>query len=92
MVNQVVDRFTVENLIPATSLQSLIKGYILSCKSEGKSLKAIATYQNVLKNFICYCELKNFPEAHQLTAVHIRHFLWYPPRELSVFASSSSVI
>ena len=77
MQNQVVDRLTLENLIPTTSLESLAKGYILNCKSEGKSLKTIAIYETVLKNFIWYCQQNNFPEACQLTPVHIRHFLWY---------------
>ena len=77
MENQLVDRLTLENLIPTTSLESLAKGYILNCKSEGKSPKTIAIYEIVLKNFIWYCRQNNFPEANQLTAVHIRHFLWY---------------
>jgi len=34
--NQVVDRLTIENLISTTSTESLAKGYILNCKSEGK--------------------------------------------------------
>jgi site-specific recombinase XerD len=77
MENQVVDRLTLENLITTTSLESLAQGYILNCKSEGKSPKTIAIYETVLKNFIWYCQQNNFPEAQQLTSVHIRHFLWY---------------
>ena len=77
MENQVVDRLTIENLIPTTSTESLAKGYILNCKTEGKSPKTIAIYQTVLKNFVWYCKQSNFPEAYKITAVHIRHFLWY---------------
>ncbi len=77
MQNQVVDRLTIENLVTTTSIESLAKGYILNCRSEGKSPKTIAIYEIVLKNFIWYCKGNKFPEAHQLTAVHIRHFLWY---------------
>jgi site-specific recombinase XerD len=77
MEKQVVGRLTIENLVTPTNLQSLAKGYILNCKSEGKSPKTIAIYQTVLENFIWYCNQNNFPEAHRLTAIHIRHFLWY---------------
>jgi len=30
-----------------------------------------------LRNFIWYCRQNDFPEVQKLTAVHIRHFLWY---------------
>jgi len=52
MENQLVDRLTIENLIPTTSTESLAKGYILTCKSEGKSPNTIAIYEPVLRNFI----------------------------------------
>jgi len=65
MEKQAVDRLTLENLITTTSLESLAKGYILNCRSEGKSPKTIAIYETVLKNFIWYCRQNNFPEAQQ---------------------------
>ena len=77
MENQLVDRLTIENLIPTTNTESLAKGYILTCKSEGKSPNTIAIYEIVIKNFIWYCKQNDFPEAQQLTSIHIRHFLWY---------------
>ena len=77
MENQSVDRLTIENLFTTTSTESLVKGYILNCKSEGKSPKTIAIYQTVLRNFLWYSKRNDFPEAHKLTPVHIRHFLWY---------------
>ena len=73
MEKQVVDHLTIENLIPTTSMDSLAKGYILNCRSGGKSPKTIATYQIVLKNFIWYCKQDSFLEAHQLTVVYIRY-------------------
>jgi hypothetical protein len=82
MVNQLVDRLTIENLITTTNTQSLAKGYILNCKYEGKSEKTIAIYEMVLKNFIWYCKQNNFPEVHQLTPIHLRHFLYPHPVDL----------
>ena len=89
MQNQVVDRLTLENLITTTSLESLAKGYILNCRFEGKSPKTIAIYETVLKNFIWYCRQNNFPEAQQLTPVHIRHFLWYLSTESNRWGNSN---
>jgi len=39
----------LESLVSTTSLESLIKGYLLNCKTENKSPKTIAAYQMVLK-------------------------------------------
>ena len=89
MEKQVVDRLTIETLIPTTDTESLAKGYILNCKSEGKSPKTIAIYEIVLKNFIWYCKQNNFPEAQQLTSVHIRHFLWYLSSETNRWGSNN---
>lgn len=89
MEKQVVDRLTIENLIPTTNTESLAKGYILNCKSEGKSSNTIAIYETVLRNFIWYCKQNNFPEAHQLTAVHIRHFLWYLSSETNRWGNNN---
>lgn len=77
MVKQVVDRLLLESLVTTTSLESLTKGYILNCKTENKSPKTIRGYSMVLRNFQWYCQQNDFPEVQKLTAVHIRHFLWY---------------
>jgi len=77
MENQAVDHLTLENLIPVTSLESLVKGYILNCQCERKSPKTIAIYEIVLKNFVWYCRKNDYPETPKLTAMHIRHFLLY---------------
>lgn len=89
MEKQVVDRLTLENLITTTSLESLVKGYILNCRSEGKSPETIAIYETVLRNFIGYCQQNNFPETQQLTPVHIRHFLWYLSTETNRWGSNN---
>ena len=89
MQNQVVDRLTLENLIPTMSLESLTKGYILNCKPKGKSPKTIAIYETVLRNFNWYCQQNKFPEAQQLTAVHICHFLWYLSTEFNRWGNNN---
>jgi len=72
------DYLLLENLIPTTDLESLIKGYTLNCRCEGKSPKTIAIYSMVLKNFIWYCRRNQFPiEPHKISAAHVRQFLWY---------------
>ncbi len=77
MEKQVVDDILLESLVSTTSLDSLIKGYILNCKTESKSPKTLSSYQMVLKNFSWYCRESKFPQIQKITAVHIRHFLWY---------------
>jgi hypothetical protein len=44
MQNQAVDNLLLESLVSTTSLESLAKGYILNCETEGKSPKTIARY------------------------------------------------
>ncbi|MFC1910968.1 tyrosine-type recombinase/integrase [Chloroflexota bacterium] len=77
MVKQVVDRLLLESLVTTTSLESLSRGYLLNCRTENKSPKTIRGYESTLRNFNWYCKQNNFPEVQKLTAVHIRHFLWY---------------
>ena len=65
MEKQVVDRLTIKNLFSTTSLESLAKGCILNCRSEGKSPRTIAIYETVLKNFIWYCKCQQLcPRTH----------------------------
>ncbi len=66
MENQVVDRLAPENLIPTTNTESLATGYILNCRSEGKSPKTIAIYETVLENFLWYCRLNRKPLVRSL--------------------------
>jgi len=82
MTKQVVDRLLLESLVNTTSLESLIKGYLLNCKTENKSPKTIQGYESTLRNFSWYCQQQQFPEVQQLTAIHIRHFIWYLGSEL----------
>ena len=61
----------------AIELETLARDYILNCEVEGKSTKTIAIYEMVIRNFIWYCRQNNFPEAHELKAMHIREFFFY---------------
>jgi site-specific recombinase XerD len=89
-MNQVVDHLTLENLISTTSLESLTQGYILTCRSEGKSRSTVALYQVVLKNFRWFCRQNEFPEAPTLTTMHIRHFLHYLSTESNRWGSNNA--
>ena len=77
MTKQVVDNLLLESLVSTTSLESLVKGYLLNCRTENKSPKTIIGYNLVLRNFSWYCQQNDFPQIQKLTHVHIKHFLWY---------------
>ena len=85
-----VDRHTLDESFSLTSLESLINGYVLNCKSEGKSPVTILGYQMVLRNFLWYVRENNFPEIHGLDVVHIRHFLWYLSNETHRWGNKTS--
>jgi len=89
MQKQAADSLLLESLVSTTSLESLAKGYILNCKAEGKSPKTISGYEMALRNFIWYCKQQDFPEVQKLTAVHVRHFLWYLASESHRWNSTS---
>ena len=77
MVKQAVDNILFESLVSTTSLESLAKGYILNCKTEGKSPKTISGYEMVLRNFIWYCNQHNYHKIQNLKSIHVNHFLTY---------------
>ncbi|MFC2044724.1 tyrosine-type recombinase/integrase [Chloroflexota bacterium] len=89
MQKQAVDSLLLESLVSTTSLKSLVKGYILNCKTEGKSPKTISGYEMILRNFVWYCKQNDFPEIQRLTSAHIRHFLWYLSSESHRWDSTS---
>jgi integrase/recombinase XerC len=89
MQKQPVDNLLLESLVSTTRLESLAKGYILNCKTEGKSPKTIAGYEMFLRNLIWYCHQNEFPQIQKLTAVHIRHFFWYLASEPHRWNSTS---
>lgn len=89
MEKQAVDSLLLQSLVSTTSLESLAKGYILNCKTEGESPKTISGYDMALRNFAWYCKQNNFPEIQKLTSVHVRHFLWYLASEPHRWNSTS---
>jgi site-specific recombinase XerD len=89
MAKQVVGQLLIESLVTTTSLESLTKGYLLNCRTENKSPKTIRGYEMVLRNFAWYCRQNDFPQVQKLTAVHIRHFLWYLGSETNRWNSTN---
>jgi site-specific recombinase XerD len=89
MVNQVVDNLLLKSLVTITSLESLIKGYLLGCRTENKTAKTISGYEMVLKNFLWYAQANHFPEIQKVTSVHIKYFLMYLTTEEHRWNSTS---
>jgi len=89
MEKQAVESLLLQSLVSTTSLESLAKGYILNCKTESKSPKTISGYEMVLRNLAWYCRQQGFPEVQKITAVHVRHFLWYLASEPCRWNSTS---
>jgi site-specific recombinase XerD len=89
MVKASVDNILFQSLVTVTSLESLVKGYLLSCKTESKSTRTVAGYQMVLNNFIWYCLQQKFPDVQHLTAMHIKYFLMYLGSETHRWNSTS---
>ncbi len=80
----------MDNLFSTASLDALAKGYILSCRSEGKSPRTIAIYSTVLRNFSWYCKKTGFPsQPDRITPQHIRAFLSYVGSEKHRWDSTS---
>ncbi|HEY77734.1 MAG TPA: hypothetical protein G4O09_01315 [Dehalococcoidia bacterium] len=78
MKSQHEDHILLKNLIPVTSIQSLVEGYILNCRCEGKSPSTIGNYTHRLRCFTWFCQENAYPdEPLKLTSGHIRRFLWY---------------
>ena len=78
MGNHVVGDLTLDFFVSTTNLKSLVKGYLLNCRCEGKSPSTMDIYGTVLNNFLWYCRQSNYPnQPHKLTPSHIREFLWY---------------
>jgi site-specific recombinase XerD len=82
MERPLVDHLTSQNLVSTTSLASLVQGYILNCRCEGKSPSTVGTYEEHLRRFLAYCQQKGIPDQPgKLGAHHLREFLWYVASE-----------
>ena len=79
MEKQFLDHSPVEKaFINIASLESLVKGYVLNCRCEGKSQVTVDTYEQILKRFLWFSQSNDYPdEPHKITLGHIRGFLWY---------------
>jgi site-specific recombinase XerD len=61
-----------------TSLASLIKGFVLTKQTEGKSNRTVEFYSENLRRFIWYAQKHEFPDDIRfLTEWHFREFLAY---------------
>ena len=63
---------------PGTSLSSLVKGFVLTKQTEGKSPRTVEYYGGSLKRFLWYAEQQHWPDdARLITEWNIRDFLGY---------------
>ncbi len=86
-----VDHITLKNTASVDDLESLIHGYIISCRCEDKSEKTIGSYQMVLRNLLWLCRERGYPQNPALiTATHIREFLWYLASESNRWGGKST--
>ena len=59
-------------------MRTLVNGFLLSCKVEGKSLRTVAFYGEKLNKFLWYVEEYDLPAApEEITTEHIKRFLAY---------------
>jgi site-specific recombinase XerD len=63
MKKQAVDSLLLESLVSTTSLESLAKGHILNCKTEGKSPKTIETVAGSVKLLWQFLANVGFPTS-----------------------------
>lgn len=68
---------SVESQVPLReSLDSLIKGFVLTQRTDGKSHRTVEYYQGNLSRFLWYAEKEGWPNKAQLISEwHIREFL-----------------
>jgi site-specific recombinase XerD len=67
-----------------SSLESLVRGFVLTKKTDGKSPSTVKCYEGLLRHFLWYATKVNFPrEVGLLTEWHIRGFLDYVASEIS---------
>jgi len=63
---------------PGTSLKSLVKGYLLTQQTEGKSPNTVEYYKGILNRFLWYAAKEQWSDdVRLLNEWHIREFLGY---------------
>jgi site-specific recombinase XerD len=88
MVKASVDGLILQSLVILTSLESLIKGYLLNWHMENKFPKTISGYEMVLRNFLWYIKANELLDIQKITANHIKYFLMYLTSESHRWNSS----
>jgi len=67
-----------------TSLKSLVRGYVLTHQTEGRSPHTVAYYRGILNRFLWYAGRESWPDDPQLiTEWDIRKFLGYVGGEVN---------
>jgi hypothetical protein len=62
--------------LPGTSLRFLVKGYLLTHRTEGSSPHTVAYYKGILGRFLWYAEWEGWPDdSRLLTQWQMREFL-----------------
>jgi len=89
MTNQAVEYLLTDNLVNTSDLESLIKGYLLNCRSQNLAPHTIDGYKMFLRNFTWYCRQNNFPAPPKITTAHMQSFLWYLGSEPHQWNSTS---
>jgi site-specific recombinase XerD len=70
---------SIRSQVPAsTSINSLVKGFVLTQRTDCKSQRTIEYYESNLRRFMWYAEQQQWPDDVRLiTEWHIREFLAY---------------
>lgn len=67
---------------PGTSLKPLVRGFVLTERTDGKSPRTVEYYEGNLSRFLWYAEREGWPDdARLITEWHIREFLGYIAEE-----------
>jgi site-specific recombinase XerD len=70
----------MENIVTKhrTSIRSLVQGFILCQRTEGKSPRTVVYYEGILRRFLWYAEKEGWPDQAQLLSEwQLRDFLGY---------------
>jgi site-specific recombinase XerD len=68
----------------STSLSSLVKGFILTQRTDCRSPKTIEYYEGILNRFFWYAKRQNWPDdARIITEWNIREFLGYVSSDIN---------
>jgi len=69
---------SVKEQAPGLSLDSLIKGFVLTQRTDGRSQRTVEYYEGNLTRFLWYVEKEGWTnEARLITEWHVREFLGY---------------